>query len=312
MEIRSFQPGDEAGQVAVYNMAAGALPRFKPATLQEVQRRVRARDFDPRQRWYAVANGQIVGYCNFSANGRVSYPWHLPGYEAVAEPLFERVLAQVNATGIKKVFAAYRKDWPSLHEFFLRHGFTLAREMINFVIDLVDMPTPAARASSAITPLFPEDIPAVFALEPKALRVETPAQLYEHLFRNPHFSAESVYALRNRQGEAVAVGVLVTDPTFADPKAVDADMPCFRLGAFGTETMQVKRVKGMFSFLARQETTLFPLAMDLMGQAAFRLRDHDDVEALAAQCGTDVPRMLSFYERNFKRQGSFPVFEKIL
>ena len=39
MTIRTFQPGDEATQVAIYNEAAAALPRFKPATAVEVQRR---------------------------------------------------------------------------------------------------------------------------------------------------------------------------------------------------------------------------------------------------------------------------------
>src|SRR5262245_60471321 len=47
MKIRTFQPGDEAVQAEIYNEAAAALPKFKPATSPEVQRRTRAGDFDP-------------------------------------------------------------------------------------------------------------------------------------------------------------------------------------------------------------------------------------------------------------------------
>ena len=54
MNVRTFQRGDEAAQVAIYNEAAGALPKFKPATSHEVQRRTSARDFDPATRFYAL------------------------------------------------------------------------------------------------------------------------------------------------------------------------------------------------------------------------------------------------------------------
>src|SRR5207245_8928551 len=96
MNIRSFKPGDEAVQADIYNAAAAKLPKFKPATVQEVQRRVRARDFDPGQRWYAVEGGKAVGYCLINPNGRVSYPWCLPAFEQAAEPLFAEVLGAAN------------------------------------------------------------------------------------------------------------------------------------------------------------------------------------------------------------------------
>src|SRR6476660_6074203 len=92
MQIRTYQKGDEAQQVAIYNAAAASFTKFKPATLIEVQRRVRARDFDSTMRFYAEDGGQIIGYCNFNPNGRVSYPWCLPGKESAAQPLFDRVL----------------------------------------------------------------------------------------------------------------------------------------------------------------------------------------------------------------------------
>ena len=88
-------------------------------------------------------------------------------------------------------------------------------------------------------------------------------------------------------------------------------MPCFRLGAFGTEGMQTKRLNGLFSFLTRSDRDTMPLGLDLLGQAAFRLRQ-TEVSHLAAQVPSDAPQLLRFYQRLFRRQGSFPILERTL
>src|SRR5690348_15345284 len=100
MTIRTFAAGDDAAQVSIYNEAAGSLPKFKPATLDEIRRRCRAADFDPTTRLFALADGRPVGYATFLANGRVSYPWCRKGHEARAEPLFEAVLAAMKQRGL--------------------------------------------------------------------------------------------------------------------------------------------------------------------------------------------------------------------
>src|SRR5262245_36643728 len=107
MRIRQFQPGDEAQQVAIYNAAAADLPKLKPATVVEVQRRTRARDFDPGMRFFGEEDGQVVGYATFNANGRVSHPWCLKGFEHLAEPLFQQLLGAMRQRGMKHAFAAY-------------------------------------------------------------------------------------------------------------------------------------------------------------------------------------------------------------
>src|SRR5207302_1892542 len=145
MTIRTFQTGDEVAQVSIYNEAAAALPKFKAATIDEVRRRLRDRDFDPLTRFYALAAGKSVGYATFQNNGRVSFPWCRKGHEALAVPLLDQVLAAMRQRGMRRAFAAYRGDWPVQREFFLKHGFTQTREMINYVLDIVEMPTPAAR-----------------------------------------------------------------------------------------------------------------------------------------------------------------------
>ncbi len=63
MNIRTFQPKDEAAQVSIYNEAASSLPGFKAATPEDVAKRTGAEGFDPTTRFYAEEAGQVVGYC---------------------------------------------------------------------------------------------------------------------------------------------------------------------------------------------------------------------------------------------------------
>jgi hypothetical protein len=312
MTIRTFGAGDDAAQVGIYNEAAADLPKFKPATLDEVRRRCRAANFDPTTRFVAVDNGKPVGYATFHANGRVNYPWCRKGHEDQAEPLFDAVLAAMKQRGLTRAFAAYRGDWPVQRDFFLAHGFHQAREMVNFVIDLADLPTPAAQPDTAITPLRPDDVPAVLVLAPNVLRVQTADELAQHLFHNPYFPPESAFVFRSKSdGKPLAAALLVQNDAYANPKQLDSAMPCFRLGAFGTEGMQWKRINGLFSFLTPDSRDVGSLGLDLLGDASFRLQP-TDVATLAAQVPSDATHLLRFYKQYFREQGSFPIFEREL
>jgi hypothetical protein len=309
--IRPFEPGDEEGQVQVYNQAAAALPKFKPATIEEVRRRCRAADFEPGTRFYAIESGAIIGYATFHQNGRVNYPWCLKGHEDKAEPLFQTVLDAMRKRRLPKAFAAYREDWTPQAEFFLAHGFQKARDMVNFVVDLVDMPTAAARRHTAATPFKPADLPYLAKLAPQTLRVSSLPELERHYLHNPYFAPESLFVIRGRDdGLPQAFGVLIANAEYASPKQVDAAMPCFRLGAFGTEGMQSKRINGLFSFLTR-ESDVNRMGLELLSHAVFRLH-HTEVETFAAQVPSDSPHLLRFFQSHFRKQGSFPVFARAL
>src|SRR3954453_20005955 len=119
--VRNFRPGDEAAQVSIYNETAVDLPRFKPATMPEIQRRTKARAFDPKLRFFAEDAGTPVGYATLHANGRVGYPWCRPGYEHAAEPLWQAVLDTMRQRQIRRAFAAYRADWLPILQFFQTH-----------------------------------------------------------------------------------------------------------------------------------------------------------------------------------------------
>lgn len=311
-KIRNYQEGDEAAQAALYNEVAAGLPKFKPATAEEVRRRCRARDFDPATRFYAEVDGRVVGYAMFQPNGRVNYPWCLPGHEQQAEPLFQSVLDAMKRAGHQTVFAAYRGDWTAVGDFFKVHGFRQTREMVNFVVELAELPTKAFGPKARLAPLRRDEVSILHELGPEVLRLHTPAELERYFFHNPYFTPESLFTLRPREGDAPsAVGILINEITYADPRQVDAHMPCYRLGAFGTEAMTTKRLNGLFSFLARHDGNFSRHGIELLNYAAAQLEEQDG-EALAAQVPSDAPHLLRFYQQHFRRQGSFPVFERSL
>jgi hypothetical protein len=310
--IRPYRPGDESAQAAIWNAAAAGLPKFKPTTVPEILRRVRARDFEPAMLAYAEDAGKVVGYAQLQPTGRISHPWCLPGHEACAEPLFEHMLTELRGRKIGKAFAAYRGDWAAVQDFFVRRGFAKARDVINYHVELFDLPTASAQARG-IAPLTPEEVPQVFALMPGALGVDSAEELERHLFKNPYFQPSAVTAMRSRSDNKIlAVSILVLDVTFADPLAIDSDAPCYRLGSFGNERMNTKRVNGLFSYLARPDRNLHGVGIELLGHAAHRLGDEETVTGFAAQVASDQAGLAEFYRKYFRKQGSFPVLERKL
>ncbi len=160
--------------------------------------------------------------------------------------------------------------------------------------------------------MTPADAPAVLALAPKAFRVRDADELERRLLDNTYFPPKSVQVLRSRSdGAPIGLSILVENAAYANPRQIDAAMPCFRLGAVGTEGMQTKRVNGLFSFAAAEGRDLTGIGLDLLGHAALRLED-GDVATLAAQAFSDAPHLLRFYQQYFRRQGSFPLFERSL
>jgi hypothetical protein len=310
--IRTYRPGDEEAQATIFNVTCSALPGFKPAQIDDVRKRTRARGFDPATRLYAEDDGQIVGYCVFHANGRLSFPWCLPGHERHAEPLFRAALDGLEARGVKRAVAAYHKDWAGVATFFAAHGMPKVRDMVNFYQEVTEMPTMVTRPTTPITPFEASELPALYAMGGELWRGLTEAELGKHVLENPYIPPDALFCVRSRTDRRpLAVGMLIEDPSFADPKLLDANQPCFRLGAFGTEGMQPKRINGLFSFVAPRDRSAAAFALDLMAYAANRV-DDSSAHAIAGQVPTDAPHLLMFYQSHFRRQGSFPVYEKVL
>jgi len=310
VSIRTFQPGDEPTQAAIYNVAAAGLPGFKVATSEEVRRRTRDQDFEASLRFLASRNDEVVGYANVWPNGRVGYPWCLPGHEDCAAPLLAAVLAETASRGMNRIFAAYRADWTAQAAFFEENGFHKAREMVNYAQSLVDLPTLVIRRGLNVSPLTHADIPIISTFSPQVLKATGDA-LGRHLLENSWFPPDSVFVLRKVDGTPQGVGILISNPEYASPTKIDSAAPCFRLGAFGTEGMTTKRVNGLFSFLVRNDADATAIVLDLLSYALNRIQD-DTIEMLAAQVPGDAKHLHGFYQKYFRKQGSFPVYERDL
>jgi hypothetical protein len=310
VKIRTFQPGDEVTQAGLFNVAAFALPGFKAATAEDVKRRTRNRGFDPTTRFYAEENGLVVGYCTLEPEQtRISYPWFKKGFESAAPELFEAVLKSAKERGLSKVFSAYRQDWTGVLSFFRDNGFALAREMVNYWTDPVDLPTRVSRTQLPISRLKREDVPALAAMGKGIIRL--PLEKLEHyLFSNPYFPVEAYLVLRDRDGKTpIAIGIGLESSTYADVKKIDPLAPCFRLGAFGTEGLSTKRVNGLFSYLVADPASALTAGLALLSEANQEMTD-SSVTSIAAQCPSDATHLIGFYSRYFKEHGRFPILEK--
>ncbi|MFI5456199.1 MAG: hypothetical protein ACHRXM_12195 [Isosphaerales bacterium] len=311
MPIRSYQTSDEHAQARIYNAAAGSLPGFKPATAEEIGRRYQRTDPDAGSRYYATENGEVVGYALFGSNGRVSYPWCLPGSEAVREPLLDTVLAEMRKRRLPDAWAAYRGDWSPVLDFLRQHDFTEIRTMINYVADLSRLPSPDHRPSNRlIARLEPEDLPRLIALAPDLFRDVEARDLERFYWHDPFYNfSESLFAWKDGgSGEILGVYLLVVSDRFADPTKIDAAMPCFRLGTFGTERERHKRVNGLFSCVFADEAE----GELILTTSAVTQATHSGLTHLAAQAPSDAVALCAWYDRFFQRQGSFPIWSRRL
>jgi L-amino acid N-acyltransferase YncA len=304
MIIRPYQPGDEAAQVAIYNASAAALPGFKPASEEEVERRYRTGDADPTAKFYAVEGGEVVGYAVFNPNGRISYPWCRSGAEDVQPPLLDAMLAAMRERGLDEAWTAYRGDWRPVLDFFQTHGFEPVRTVINYVAPLAGLPRSPIPEGQTIRALESRDLPQVVELGQGLFGATDLRVLESSFFANPYFDASACYALTPEMDadQILGAALVVSHHGYADPTKIDASMPCFRLGALGTEWQRHKRVNGLFSCVFAHEAD----GVTLLAEAVRRL-ENEGLSHIAAQAPSDQPAQIALYDRYFQRQGSFPI-----
>jgi GNAT superfamily N-acetyltransferase len=310
IEIRTYQPGDEVGQVAIYNDATRALPGFKVATTDEVLKRYRASNFDPRSKLYAFQDRQMVGYASYSDNGRVSVPWCRPEAVDAGPPLMNSVLQAVRERGLKQAWAAYRDDWENVNRQLMSYGFRRTREIVNFMANLANLPSEPSQPFT-IERLQREDVADAYELDPAAFEVTSADELAEAWMEGPYISNESQFVLRNGEGRIAGVALAIVNPQYADPSKIDSAMPCFRLGALRTESERTKRVNGLFSYVAHPGAENHALGRKLLAEARRRF-ETAGLSRAAAQCPSDRPTELAFYRAHFQPQKSFPIFVREL
>ena len=307
MLIRNYQPGDEEAQARIYNTAAAGLPAFKPASVEEIVRRYRTTDPDPSAKFYAVEGDEVVGYAVFNAHGRISYPWCLPQAEALREPLLQAVLTGLSHRGAREAWVAYRADWEPVLTFLKEHRFRTAREMVNYLAELSQMPRATVPPGQVIEPLSREELPQLLGLGRGLIPGDEPEPLARFFWENPYFDSDALFALKDHEGKTRGAALVIGNRGYADPTKIDSAMPCFRLGALGTERERHKRVNGMFSCVFDDEAT----AEVLLAEAARRL-ELAGLAFVAAQAPSDAPDLCAFYDRFFQRQRTFPILARPL
>ena len=120
--------------------------------------------------------------------------------------------------------------------------------MINYWADPVDLPTMVNRSKLPINRLKREDMPASRRWARGSSAFPTKARglfLLQPVLPGPRHS----WCCATATGTPLAVAIGLESRTYADVKKIDPLAPCFRLGAFGTEGLNTKRVNGLFSFL---------------------------------------------------------------
>lgn len=310
--IRAYRPGDETAQVEIYNAAIAGLPGFKAATIEEIARRYRAADFDPGTKLYAEIEGRVVGYVSFSTNGRMSVPWCRADAADVGGPLMHEAFDAMKQRGMTRARAAYRADWTQVLDLLESYGFRLAHHVINLVVALAQLPRDGiSEPMRIVAPLGHQDLNRALAIDPTAFGVTSVDELSSAWFDGPYLARDSFFGLYDESQRLVGAAVIISNPAYADPTKIDSGMPCFRLGAIGTESERTKRVNGLFSYVARPGADNHRVARLLLSEASRRFEQAGIVH-VAAQCRSDRPVELAFYDANFQRQKSFPVWVREL
>jgi predicted N-acetyltransferase YhbS len=309
MIIRNWKPGDAEHEARIYNTAAARLPGFTAVSADEIRRGTSARTFDPNSRFLAEDDGQIVAYITFEPSGRVEMPWCLPGQEKMAHLLMSAALRALADRRLTRVYGACRSDWRDQIEFFEDHDFVHVRDMVNYTQSIGDLPTMFQRPGLDVSVVQPADVGTIQELAPGVLRLRG-KELANYLLKHNGFPADAIFVLR-KDGMPRGVGILIDDAAFANAENLDAKAPLFRFGAFGTEGLPTRRVNGLFSFLAPPGKDAILIGQDLLWYGTARM-ETNTFEMLAAQVPSDAVHLLAFYERYFRRQGSFPIFERDL
>src|SRR5262249_8797105 len=124
------------------------------------------------------------------------------------------------------------------------------RQMINYVAEveqlLPDTPLPPDRI---VEPLRPEEMGDLHALIPDIDPNDDARRFQRFYAENPFydFSGQIIALKEAGTGRILGIAHLVVESRFADPTQINAAMPCFRFGTFGTERERHKRVNGLFS-----------------------------------------------------------------
>ena len=312
MSIRSYQTGDEHAQARIYNTVAGPLPSFKPSTPEEIARRYQPADPDSTTRYYAIENGDVVGYVAFGSNCRVSYPWCLPGAESYQEPLLETMLAAMKERGLPEAWAAYRGDWIPVLNFLREHGFHDKQTMINYVAEVSRLPAlDLVPSNRRVVPLKRQDLPRLVELGSdlfaRSRRASGRAILLEQSFLQ--FPRHDLCLERQRERRDSGSIPARRQRSFRRP-----DQDRRRHALFSSWRLRYRARAAQacdWPFFVRLRGS-GRRRLDALGSARRTRRPIGPMTHIAAQAPSDAVSLCGWYDHFFQRQGSFPILSRRL
>ena len=202
------------------------------------------------------------------------------------------------------MFGAYRRDWEPVLGFLTSRGFAVTREVINLWAEPDRTAHACGSRKNADKPPRRADLPAVVAMGRGILRLPE-SELESYFFANPYFPVEAFLVQRATDGTPTAMAIGLENSLYADVKKVDPLAPCFRLGAFGSEGLNAKRINGLFSFLVANPANAITAGLALLHEASEEMTD-GTVTALAAQCPSDAPHLARLLLAVLSRTRPFP------
>ncbi len=311
--IRSFTTGDDAARVGIFNEAAAGLPKFKPATLDEIRRRTHGRDFDPadavlRRGQRAAAGIRYVSdqRARFASPGAARAANASPNRCSSASSGDEDSWSQAHLRRLsRRLDGQTTSSWPMASA--TRTTWSTSYWTWPTCRRLRPATAPGISAADARM-TYPPWLP--LCRTRWALPIWRPWNATSCTTRTFHPMPPS--SLRGKtEGQLAAAGILIVNPAYADPTQVDCGHAVFP-------------ARGVRHRRNDDEAHQWPVQFPDAGRprcqparprpARLCLADagDTDVSTVAAQVSSAVPHLLRFYERYFRKQGSFPIFEREL
>lgn len=167
-------------QTRIYNSATEKLVDFTPAKTEDVIKRFKREQFDPKRMFYAFKGDKMIGYGGLTGRDKelnlrsVGYPWLDKDTDlAVRDTLYDEMEKQCRGEGTKtmRVFSSDR--YPEIFSFFKSKNFQISQEFLLYVKDLEknNFEIPAGYKFGR---LKKEDIPKVVAISKKDPKMKNP------------------------------------------------------------------------------------------------------------------------------------------
>jgi len=307
MIFRGYSPGDELAQSSIRSAFVRMYPDSSERSPEAILAAISEPDPEAVAHIYADDGWGVRGVIGLRADGRVSVPECLPGYEHLAPELIRQALKLAASRGLLQVVAVLPTHW-HLEASFVGAGFVRVREIVSFAQTAMELPTVVGRFSPRIQPISHADLSEIETSIVRASATGSlPAEFLECLHRVSTHSSQPPAILRRPDGTAMGVGWLVENDDWPPIEVADPFGCDLHVGTWGGEVRATVRVNGAFSFLAVSAFETVSVGLDLLARLVSEMNSVC-IRTVCAQVPADASQLKSFYDRYFKRLATLSLF----